>query len=50
MTVAAIYGYLPPGDDPTTWGADHSIGDPTHLLELIGDVDAMEGHRKDAIP
>lgn len=34
-TVAALYGYIPPGDDPTTWGADQLIGDPTELLRVL---------------
>ncbi|PAU86464.1 phosphoglycolate phosphatase [Pseudomonas sp. WN033] len=31
LTVAALYGYLPPGDDPSTWQADHSIHEATAL-------------------
>jgi len=35
-TVAALYGYIPPQDDPTTWGADHSIASPIELLRVLG--------------
>ncbi|TVP92740.1 MAG: HAD family hydrolase [Pseudomonadaceae bacterium] len=31
QTIAALYGYLPVGDDPTRWLADHSI---SHAAEL----------------
>ncbi|SDU14961.1 HAD-IA family hydrolase [Halopseudomonas salegens] len=31
QTVAALYGYLPVGDDPGRWQADHCI---THAVEL----------------
>jgi phosphoglycolate phosphatase len=50
MTVAAVYGYLPPGDDPDSWGADHHIDDPANLLEILGDLGATEGRSKDATP
>lgn len=35
-TVAAIYGYIPPGQNPADWGAHHHIASPDALLELIG--------------
>jgi len=35
MTVAAAYGFIPPGDDPHTWGADHLIEHPRHLLAIL---------------
>lgn len=50
MTVAAAYGYVPPGDDPESWGADHNIDEPANLLEILGDLGAMEGRSKDATP
>jgi phosphoglycolate phosphatase len=34
-TVAALYGYIPPGDDPQRWGADHAIGAPLDLVPLL---------------
>lgn len=35
MTVAAAYGFIPPGDDPDTWGADHLISHPNELLDIL---------------
>jgi phosphoglycolate phosphatase len=35
MTVAAAYGFIPPGDDPDTWGADHLISHPNQLLAIL---------------
>lgn len=35
MTVAATYGYIPPNEDPHTWGADALVSDPPALLRLI---------------
>jgi phosphoglycolate phosphatase len=35
-TVAATYGYIPPGQDPASWGADHRIARPDELLALLG--------------
>lgn len=34
-TVAASYGYIPPHQDPTSWGADFMIRRPRELLETI---------------
>jgi 2-phosphoglycolate phosphatase len=34
-TVAAAYGYIQPGDDPATWGADHAIEHPAHLWDIL---------------
>lgn len=34
-TVAATYGYIPPGEDPAAWGADYRISQPCDLLELL---------------
>jgi phosphoglycolate phosphatase len=34
-TVAAVYGYIPPGQNPADWGAQHQIACPDDLLELI---------------
>ncbi len=35
-TVAALYGYIPPGEDPAAWGADHVIDSPDQLLHILG--------------
>lgn len=35
-TVAATYGYIPPGQDPAGWGAHHHIARPSDLLDLLG--------------
>jgi 2-phosphoglycolate phosphatase len=37
-TVAVRYGYIEPGQDPATWGADHVVGTTNELLDLL-----MEG-------
>jgi phosphoglycolate phosphatase len=34
-TVAATYGYIPPEEDPQTWGADALASDASTLLRLI---------------
>jgi N-acetyl-D-muramate 6-phosphate phosphatase len=34
-TLAAVYGYLKPADDPGAWGADHLIYSPTEILPWI---------------
>ncbi len=34
-TVAAIYGYILPEDDPADWQADHHINHPLELRELL---------------
>ena len=31
-SVVATYGYIPPGEDPTQWGADALIASPQELL------------------
>jgi len=35
MTVAAVYGYIPPGEDPAAWQADHAIEQPDRLSEIL---------------
>lgn len=35
-TVAALFGYLMPGDDPADWHADFQIDHPLALLDLLG--------------
>jgi phosphoglycolate phosphatase len=35
-TVAALYGYLEPGEEPRDWQADHYIDAPDELLEVVG--------------
>ena len=34
-TVAALFGYIPAGEDPHTWGADITISTPLELLNWI---------------
>jgi len=34
-TIAAAYGYIEPGDNPSSWGADAQAGCSTELLGLI---------------
>jgi phosphoglycolate phosphatase len=34
-TVAAHYGYIEPGDDPDSWGADAGVACSTHLAALL---------------
>ncbi len=34
-TLAAVYGYLKPDDEPEQWGADAIINSPAHLTEWI---------------
>jgi phosphoglycolate phosphatase len=34
-TLAALYGYINPGDMPETWGADALIESPEHLATWI---------------
>jgi phosphoglycolate phosphatase len=34
-TLAALYGYIKPGDKPETWGADALIESPGHLANWI---------------
>ena len=36
-TVAAAYGFVPPGDDPDNWAADHKIEHPSELLAILHD-------------
>ncbi len=34
-TVAALYGYVEPGQNPSDWGADHVVHTPLDLLALL---------------
>ncbi len=34
-TLVALFGYLAPGDQPESWGADGAIGRPEELLEWL---------------
>jgi phosphoglycolate phosphatase len=34
-TVAALYGYIPPDENPGDWGADHHIDAPADLLAIL---------------
>ncbi|MEO8225128.1 MAG: phosphoglycolate phosphatase [Gammaproteobacteria bacterium] len=35
VTVAVRYGYVEPGQDPSTWGADHVVDTPLDLIALL---------------
>jgi 2-phosphoglycolate phosphatase len=35
MTVAAAYGFIPPGESPDTWRADHLINTPQQILAIV---------------
>ncbi|MFY2764568.1 phosphoglycolate phosphatase [Arenimonas sp. MALMAid1274] len=35
-SVAALWGYREPGDDPSVWGADHAFNHPRDLLSRPG--------------
>ena len=37
-TLAALYGYLKPDDDPKNWGADALIESPEHLTTWIKEI------------
>lgn len=43
-TVAALFGYLLPDDDPADWQADFHIDHPTGVLDLLGLAPAVAGH------
>jgi hypothetical protein len=34
-TIAACYGYIETGDDPSKWGADASVDHSTELLSAL---------------
>jgi 2-phosphoglycolate phosphatase len=34
-TIAAIYGYIEPGDNPHSWGADNHVDKSTDIREMI---------------
>jgi phosphoglycolate phosphatase len=34
-TVAVRYGYVEPGQDPATWGADYVVDTPLDLIALL---------------
>jgi 2-phosphoglycolate phosphatase len=36
VSVAALWGYREPGDDPLQWGADHACTDPADLMTHPG--------------
>jgi len=38
-TVAVRYGYVEPGQDPATWGADFTVDSPTELGSLLRGAD-----------
>jgi phosphoglycolate phosphatase len=35
VTIAARYGYIEPGQDPESWGADHVVRHPAELAALL---------------
>jgi phosphoglycolate phosphatase len=43
-TVAALFGYLLPDEDPAEWQADFHIGHAAELLDLLGLRDTDAGH------
>jgi len=48
-TVAALYGYIQPGDDPAGWGADGVIRRPGDLLPFLagqGIVNSDDDHER----
>jgi phosphoglycolate phosphatase len=47
-TVAALFGYLLPDDDPRLWPADHWIDRPEQLLPLLGLRTARDRHGSQA--
>jgi len=40
-TVAAAYGYIPPGDHPQNWNADYSIEHPDRLWEILTELGVL---------
>jgi phosphoglycolate phosphatase len=36
VSIAALWGYREPGDDPARWGADHCLAQARDLLALPG--------------
>ena len=34
-TIAAAYGYIVPGDEPSAWGADSVVADVDELTHLV---------------
>lgn len=36
LTIAAAWGYIEPGDDPRSWGADLLAGQATELAPMLG--------------
>jgi phosphoglycolate phosphatase-like HAD superfamily hydrolase len=34
-TVAAAFGYIRPHEDPTSWGADHVVGQPRDVPAVL---------------
>ncbi len=43
-TVAALYGYLPPGDDPAQWNADFTIKNAAALRPVLEQLRQQEFH------
>lgn len=39
-TIAALYGYIPPGEAPEQWGADYHVSDPGALVPVLAQLDA----------
>ncbi|CAM3702703.1 HAD family hydrolase [Parendozoicomonas haliclonae] len=39
FTFAALYGFIPAGEDPDDWRADYNVDSPQHLLEWLDDWD-----------
>ena len=37
QTVAALYGFIPPHEEPQAWGADACISEPLELMSWLAD-------------
>ena len=41
-TIAAAYGYIPPSEDISSWGADYIIRRPTDLTQALRELDSSD--------
>ena len=46
LTVAAAYGFIPPGDNPHQWDADHLIEHPLDLFDILEPLGALDGSKR----
>jgi N-acetyl-D-muramate 6-phosphate phosphatase len=42
-TAAAAWGYIPPGDDPAAWQADHLLDSPAALARFVRELGLLSG-------